>query len=341
MSGKRWLWLCLMLVSLSLAVAGCGGEKKDAAGKGGPQGKVMIYTSIYPDIIESVKPAVKKAFGALDVQWFQGGTEKVMTKLSGEIQANKIAADLIMVADPSYYLTLKERKLLFPYASPNNKDVTQAKDADGAWTAVRISNMIIAYNTAKVSAADAPKTWKDLLDPKWQGKIAMPNPLLSGTAYVAAGALSDKYGWDYFENLKKNGLKVEEGNSAIQNKLLTGEYLVAIILEENILKLASKGEPLKVVYPEDGVVMIPSPIAIFNASQNKEAAKTMVDWWLSKEGQQAIVKGWMHSVRDDVEPPKGAPALKTFADKAVKVDWVKLATENEKIKEMFRSKVLE
>ena len=87
--------------------------------------------------------------------------------------------------------------------------------------------------------------------------------------------------------------------------------------------------------------MIPSPIAIFNASQNKEAAKTMVDWWLSKEGQQAIVKGWMHSVRDDIEPPKGAPALKTFADKAVKVDWVKLATENEKIKEMFRSKVLE
>lgn len=67
--------------------------------------------------------------------------------------------------------------------------------------------MIIAYNTAKVSAADAPKTWKDLLDPKWQGKIAMPNPLLSGTAYVAAGALSDKYGWEYFENLKKKWFK--------------------------------------------------------------------------------------------------------------------------------------
>ena len=142
MSGKRWLWLCLMLVSLSLAVAGCGGEKKDAAGKGGPQGKVMIYTSIYPDIIESVKPAVKKAFGALDVQWFQGGTEKVMTKLSGEIQANKIAADLIMVADPSYYLTLKQRKLLFPYASPNNKGVTQAKGADGAMATDRDSDRV-------------------------------------------------------------------------------------------------------------------------------------------------------------------------------------------------------
>lgn len=333
-----------MLAMLALALGGCGGskeEKKPEAGAAGPKGKVMIYTSIYPDIIEKIKPELKKAFPNVEVEWFQAGTEKVMAKVAGEIEANKVQADLLMVADPSYYLYLEGKGLLLPYDAPNRKDVKINKDKDGYWTGVRISNMIIAYNTAKVKPEDAPKTFKDLTDPKWQGKIAMPSPLLSGTAYVAAAALSDKYGWEYFEQLKANGLKVEDGNSAIQNKLLTGEYLAVMILEENILKMMDKGEPVKVVYPEDGTIVIPSPVAVFKSSQNQEASKAILDWFLSKQGQQVIVKGWMHSVRDDVEAPKGAPALKTFADKAFKLDWLKLSKETEPIKEAFRSRVLE
>lgn len=170
----------------------------------------------------------------------------------------------------------------------------------------------------------------------------MPNPMLSGTAYVAVGALADKYGWEYFDKLKANGIRVEEGNSAIQNKLLTGEYAAAMILEENILKLANtKNEPLKVSYPEDGVVMVPSPIAIFNTTKNPEGAKALVDWWLSKEGQEAVVKGWMHSVRGDVPAPKGAPETKKLVEGAIKVDWKKLADNNAEIKEEFRKRVME
>jgi iron(III) transport system substrate-binding protein len=337
-----WLVVIVMVALLSASVlAGCGSSPAEKPKAAGPQGTLMIYTSIYPDIIEVVKPALAKAFPNLDIQWFQGGTEKVMTKISGEIAAKKVQADLLMVADPSYYLSLQQQNLLMKYDAPNRKDITGNKDAEGYWTGVRISNMIIAYNSSKVSEADAPKSFKDLLDPKWKGKIAMPSPLLSGTAYVTAGALSEKYGWDYFEALKKNGLKVEEGNSAIQNKLMTGEYLAVLILEENILKLMDKGEPLKVVYPEDGTIVIPSPIAIFNNTKNPEAAQAVLNWWLSKEGQEAIVKGWMHSVRDDVQPPKGAPALKTFLGKAMKPDWLKLSQENESIKDTFRAKVLD
>ena len=200
--------------------------------------------------------------------------------------------------------------------------------------------MIIAYNKDKVK--NPPKSWQDLTDPKWKGKIAMPNPMLSGTAYVAVGALADKYGWEYFDKLKANGIRVEEGNSAIQNKLLTGEYAAAMILEENILKLKeTKHEPLEVVYPSDGIICVPSPIAIFNTTKNPDGAKALVDWWLSKEGQQAVVKGWMHSVRGDVEPPTGAPKLSTLLPNAVKVNWDKLATEDAKIKEAFRTRVMD
>ncbi|MCY6485127.1 ABC transporter substrate-binding protein [Clostridium aestuarii] len=340
----KFLVMVAMIFCLSLTlITGCGNKKAastNAKKVEGPSGKLMIYTSIYPDIIESVKPALQEAFPNLEIEWFQGGTEKVVTKLTGEIEANKVSADLLMVADPSYYLTLQDQDLLLKYDAPNRKDV-QYKDEEGYWTGVRISNMIIAYNTDKVKDEEAPKSFKDLLNPKWKDKLAMPNPLLSGTAFVTAGAISDAFGWDYFEKLKTNGLKVEDGNSKVQNKLITGEYDVGIILEENILKMADKGEPLKVVYPEDGVVVVPSPIAIFKTCENPEAAKAVENWWLSKEGQEAIVKGWMHSVRNDVVPPKGAPEFKTFGDRAFKVDWAKLAKDNEQMKETFRSKVME
>lgn len=337
------LALAMVLVFAASILGGCGGAKEAEKPKAAdsPKGKLMIYTSIYPDIIESVKPALKKAFPDIEVEWFQAGTEKVMAKVAGEIEAKKISADLLMVADPSYYLTLQEQNLLLKYDAPNRKDVKLNKDKDGYWTGVRVSNMIIAYNTAKVKPEEAPKSFKDLLDPKWQGKIAMPSPLLSGTAYVFTGVLKDTYGWEYFEKLKANGLKVEEGNSAVQNKLVRGEYHAVVILEENILKLADKGEPVKVVYPADGTVVIPSPVAIFNTSKNQELAKKVLDWWLSKEGQEAIVKGWMHSVRDDVASPKGAPALSTFAGKGNIPNWEKLSKENETVKETFRAKVLE
>lgn len=345
-NSKKWMNAAVVMSLTAMLAAGCGGGEKKAAPAAdakGPKGEVMVYTSIYPDIIDKMcKPNVAKAFPNLNVTWFQGGTEKVKTKIAGEVKAQKIGADVLMVADPSYYLALKKDKLLLDYVSPNQKDVVTDKDKAGAWTSVRISNMIIAYNKDKMKEADAPKSWKDLTDPKWKGKIAMPNPMLSGTAYVAVGALADKYGWEYFDKLKANGIRIEEGNSAIQNKLLTGEYAAAMILEENILKLADlKKEPLKVIYPADGIICVPSPIAIFNTTKNQEGAKALVDWWLSKEGQEAVVKGWMHSVRGDVKPPVGAPELKTLLPNAVKVDWEKLATQDAQIKEAFRSRVME
>ena len=171
----------------------------------------------------------------------------------------------------------------------------------------------------------------------------MPNPMLSGTAYVAVGALADKLGWEYFDKLKANGLRVEEGNSAIQNKLLTGEYMAAMILEENILKLQeTKKEPLAVCYPKEGCIIINSPIGIFKDTKNPEAAKALVDWWLSPEGQKAVTAGWMHSVRGDVNPPNGAGIkLADLNKNAIKIDWEKLAFEEGKIKEAFRTTVME
>ena len=348
MMKKKWCKLAaLALTCDSLLAAGCGGggDKKEAASGGKKvSGNVMVYTSMYPDVVNSrVKPAVQKAFPDLKVNWFQGGTEKIKTKIAGEIKADKISDDVLMVADPSYYIYLKEKGLLLDYKSPEIKHHIMEVDKDGAWTSVRVCNMIIAYNKDKIAKEDIPTSWEDLTNPKYKGRIAMPNPLLSGTAYVAVGALADKFGWEYFDRLKANGLRVEEGNSAIQNKLLTGEYMAAIILEENVLKLQqTKKEPLEVVYPKEGCILISSPIGIFKATKNPDGAKALTDWWLSKEGQEAVTAGWMYSVRDDVEKPQGSKhTLKELLQNAIKVDWDKLTKNEAQIKEEFRSRVLD
>lgn len=337
MLSRKSIAICLVMIMSVAVFAGCG--SKPAPGTAA-RGKVMIYTSIYPDIIELMKPELVKAFPEIDVEFFQGGTESVITKITGEIEAKSIQADLLMVADPSYYLTLQEKGVLEKYDFAERKNTTM-KDTEGYWTGVRISNMIIAYNSDKVSDADAPKTWEDLLDPKWNGKVAIPNPLLSGSAFASVAAISEKYGWDYFTKLRANGAVVEKGNSAVQAKLLTGEYEVAMILEENILKIADAGEPVKVVYPTDGTIVIPSPIAVFKDSKNMEASKKVMEWFLSKEGQKLIVKGWMHSVREDVESPKGAAKLSSFIGTKMETDWVKFSKEAENIKTTFSKTVLE
>ena len=218
----------LVMFAIAAMAAGCGGDKKPAEQPKaeqkakGPSGTLMIYTSIYPDIVELVKPAIAKKFPDLKVSWFQAGSEQVMAKLGGEIEAKKVAADVLLVADPAYYLTLKDKGLLMKYDSPMRKDITGNKDAEGYWTGVRINAIVMAYNTKKVKPEDAPKTWQELTDPKWKNRIAMANPLLSGTAYVGVGALQQKYGWEYFDKLKANGIKVEAGNTALAEQIGAG-----------------------------------------------------------------------------------------------------------------------
>ena len=343
---KTTIALSLAAIAFAGVISGCGGDKKPAAEAPkakGPSGELMIYTSIYPDIVEMVKPVLAKKFPNLKISWFQAGSEQVMAKLAGEIEAKKVQADVLMVSDPGYYITLKEKNLLLKFDAPNRKFVGEKyKDTEGYWTGVRLSYMLMAYNTTKVKPEEAPKSFKDLTDPKWKDKLAMANPLLSGSILTVAADLSQRYGWDYFKALKANGLKIEGGNTAVQNKLITGEYHVGIIGEENILKVSAKGEPLKVAYATDGAVILPSPIAIFAGTQNPEAAKAVTDWWLSKEGQQAIVtKGWMHSVRDDVAPPKGAPDKAVITKNSPMLDWAKFAKDAEKVKETFRKLVIE
>jgi iron(III) transport system substrate-binding protein len=214
---------------------------------------------------------------------------------------------------------------LLPYKSLNVTGLLGVQDPDGYYHSVRVINAVIGYNTKQVKKEDAPRKFSDLTDPKWKDRVGMPDPTLSGSAFDTVAALAGKYGWDYYKGLRRNKVFVADGQGALEKKLITGEVAVATILETNILIAKSKGEPVDLVYPDDGVGVFPSPIGIMSTTRNTVAAKAMVDWWVTREGQEAMASGFMHSVRKDVAPPPGAAPLSQLMANALPMDWEQLA----------------
>ncbi|MAG56505.1 MAG: ABC transporter substrate-binding protein [Planctomycetes bacterium] len=291
--------LILLVVGL---FAGCG----DDDGKT----EVWIYSSIYPQVIERLEPKLDAAFPDVRFRWFQKGSEQIAARLNAEFASGDVNCDLLMTSDPFYYAQLAERGLLLPYESPQAASVPVGMRAnDHAFTTVRVPVMVIAVNHERFKGA-LPASFRDLVDRRFDGKLSMGDPLKSGTNFTTVAALSRKYGWDYFQGLRKNDIIAAGGNSAVLHRLETGERPVGIVLLENLLPRLAKGAPITVVYPTDGAVPVPSPIAILKSSPHPELARRVYDLFFSTEVQASIVSGHMYSPLPEAAPPVGARAWK-------------------------------
>ena len=157
---------------------------------------------------------------------------------------------------------------------------------------------------------------------------------------AAVSALSDKYGEEYFQNLAKLKVVVESGSVAV-TKLETGEAAEIMILEESILKKRQEeNSTLEVIYPEDGIISIPSTIMTvkedMSANKNIKAAEALTDWFLSPAGQEAIVEGWMHSVLKNPEKaPYDAKATDEILKSSMPINWEKTYKDREELRKMF------
>ena len=284
---------------------------------------------------------LKKEFPNLEVEFFQGGTGTLQSKIIAELQANKLGCDMLMVAEPSYSLELKEKGILHAYLSKNAENLALDYDKEGYWYPVRLLNMVLAYNPDKYKKEDLALTFEDFAKREdLAGKISIPDPLKSGTALAAVSALSDKYGEEYFKNLANLKVVVESGSVAV-TKLETGEAAEIMILEESILKKREEeNSTLEVIYPEDGIISIPSTIMTIkedmSANKNIKAAEALTDWFLSPAGQEAIVAGWMHSVLKNPEKaPYDAKATDEILKASMPINWEKTYKDREELRKMF------
>ena len=307
--------------------------------------KITIYTSMYEDIIEAMTNVMREKFPNYDIEFFYGGTGTLQAKIAAERDAKKLGCDMLMVADPSYSIELKNAGLLHPYISKEAENLLFDYDPEGYWYPVRNLNMILAYNPENFNKEDLPKSFKDFAyDPNMKGVISMPNPLTAGTALVAVSALKDKYGYEYFDKLSENKVMVESGSVAL-TKLETGECKIIMILEESILKKREEEDSaLAVIYPTDGVICVPSPIMTikdeWSAHGNAKICEELTDWFLSDEGQKYIVKGWMHSVRKN---PPAIPYDSIRTDEIVKgsmpVSWENCLRDRTELRTNFEERV--
>jgi iron(III) transport system substrate-binding protein len=309
-------------------------------------GKVVIYTSMYQDIVDAMNKAVKTAFPKLDVNFFYGGTGQLQAKVAAEKASGKLGADMFMVAEPAYSLELMDAGMLEPNITKEASNLAFPYDKDGYWYPVRISNMVLAYNPQKYKIDQVAQSLKDFAYMSGlKGGISMSNPLTSGTALASISALFDKYGKDYFTALGKQQVKVESGSVAA-TKLQTGECKEVMILEESILKLRQEDQsPLTVIYPTDGTIVIPSTIMIvndkWNANKNIPACKELEDWFLSMAGQTHIVDGWMHSVRKDFpHPPFDGKVTKDIVANSMPVNWQHCWKDRDTLRTMFQEAVM-
>ncbi|HWG84452.1 MAG TPA: ABC transporter substrate-binding protein [Deinococcales bacterium] len=289
----------LAALALTVAASGALAQIPDA------RGEIWIYTSMYQYVIDKLQPELRKQFPNLKVNWYTAGSETVAARITAEQEAGKLQADLAMTSDPFWYEQQARAGNFIKYPSLSHRRVPAAlRDTEGYWTTVRIPVMVIAYNKNLIKEDDAPKGFKDLADAKWKGKLTMPSPLESGTAFTLVAALSDKYGWDYFSSLKANGITAAGGNGATLRRIASGEFQVGPVLEENIFQAMDTGTTnIGIVYPNDGAVPVPSPIAIFKTSKNQAAAKYVYDWLLSAKAQAFIVNpGQMHAPLESKAP---------------------------------------
>ncbi len=292
----RKILAVIMTLAMLLAAAGAVAEA--------PSGKVMLYSSMQEAQLQAIEQAFEAKYPTVDMEYYYAGGGKLVTKMTTEAQnGGQIASDLVWLGDPSDYEVFKANGWLEPYVSPETEHISASyMDPEGYYTAGRLVTMGIAWFIG-VDEADAPKTWNDLLDPKWKGQIIMTDPAQASTTkyWMAAMMQSEKYGPEYFEKLKNNGVELESGTTATHNRVADASYQVGICLDYVSANLIAEGSPMAFHYTTEDVITMTSPIAIIKGCANEDNAKLLFDFILSKEGQEVLVANNLVSVRDDVE----------------------------------------
>lgn len=292
--------LIVLCVGLLVALVGFGLAARE---------NILLYTSVPIEIITRLQAAFEEEHPDIKLDIFRSGTGTIAAKIAAEREAGRILADLVWVADYTYLEDLKRMDLLYRYLPPEADNVPAALiDPDGYYAGGRVFTMVIAYNTNLVT--DPPRTWIDLLDPKWRGELVTGNPEYSGSNVVAAAMLGLEYGLPYFYGLRENNMAVVRGNSEAASAVIAGEYMIGLTLDNVVREQQGLGLPIDMVYPEDGPIFLLSPVGIMATSERLEQAKVFAGYILSVEGQQALVElGNYLPVRLDVEGPAGAPSL--------------------------------
>ena len=282
----------------------------DAAKK---EGQVTYYTSADLALANKLKAAFEKKYG-VTVNVLRQSSAPTFNRAVQEFDLGVNAADVIETSVVSAFLDMKAKGMLMQFTPATAKLIRSPKlsDSDHYWHAVKLELTSLNYNKDLLKPGDVPKTWKDLLDPKYKGKVVQGHIKASGDTGLIVFNLVKMYGWDYFEALRKNDVLTMQ--ACTQNELVArGERLIMMCDYSQIETARTQNQPMIAgVLPADGVFMLVGPVAVLAKAPHPNAARLLVDFLLSPEGQTIYVEGGDAPSIDspDIKLPAGFPDLK-------------------------------
>ena len=284
------------------------------AGVAHAQQRLVIYTSNESTLNELASAAFSQETG-IKVDLVSAGSGVIIKRIQAE--KDRPQGDIIWGISRSL---LETNKALFsPYASKNIGAIpAEYRDPDNLWIGNNLHLLVILQNTKALPANEGPKTWDDLLNPKYKGKIAFTDPANSGSAFATVTMLVDLWGggdagWKKVKALFAN-MKVLNRSSLVFQGVGNGEYALGVSLEYAGYLWSNNGAPVKTIYPADGTYASMEGVAIIKGGPNTESAKKYVDWVNRKDVREMILqKTFRRPARTDLDlsqAPGGMPAIK-------------------------------
>jgi len=300
------------------------------------EAKMVWYTSLAIPSSTAIAHYFQNKYKGIEVEVHRTGSQRVLQRTMQEATAGIKNVDLIHTSDAGHFELLKGKGLLIKYTPAAVSGFSDGfKDKAGFYYGMRATLSVIAYNPKLVTEKDAPKTWKDLLNPRWSGKEVTAHPGYSGIIMTHVVALVNAYGWDYFRDLAKNKVHITQSANDPAGVVASGERPVGVNGAEYFYyKTQKQGNPITIVYPKEGVPLVVSPVAIAKDAPHPNAAKLFAEFIFSKESQQLLAdKEGLYTGHPEVTYPSDKPKLKDL--KLLPVDADELEKRNAEIKKRF------
>jgi iron(III) transport system substrate-binding protein len=339
MNATRGLLLCAALAAaLPAAAQGLAAyegadrmEKIAAAAK--KEGELTLYTTIAEKDLPAIVGPFEKKYG-VKVNVWRAGTDKVLQRAVTEAKAKRYTVDAVHFGAPEME-ALSREKILAPVSSPVHKDLAPGSvPAHKEWAATILSVWVQAYNTAAIRKADLPKTYKDLLDPKWKGKLGIESKNDDWFATVVYQMGGEQQGLKFFQDLvATNGISPRHGHTLLNNMVVSGEVPLALTVYNYMPEQAKKkGAPIDWFVIEPAIARA-NAVGVAKNAPHPNAALLFYEYLLGPDGQNAMVGV-------DYVPTNTKVASPLKGVKIVTTDPVRSLDESAKWSKLYEDTVL-
>lgn len=287
---------------------------------------------------EAAAAAFTARFPGIKVNVVRSTSQVAFQRLSQDARAGVAQCDVFSSTDWSHASFLKREGRLLQYR-PSNADglVDLARDADpdNFFQITYLGLYLMARQSAKVTEAEQPKSWRELSDPKWRNKLAVGHPGFSGAIGLWCIAMKKLYGWDFFKALEKNKPQIGRSSADPVTTLNAGERTVGVsVPSPTVLFSAARGNPLAPIYPSDATLVVLAPSGILKNAPHQAAAKLYIDFMASPAYSAAVLPFFEDPLVRDAPPVPGGRPLSQI--KTMTVSGAEAEAGMAEIKELWR-----